>query len=120
MDLIWATRHLIRRSPIKWSYRHVDGHVLLLNPHLTYDDLDRWQQLNEDMDLKAKLIRLSIDHSRPPQQAIYGEPWALYDGNSKICKDPVERLTMAVEDKECLQYWEEKGKFGSVSPTEVD
>ena len=40
-------------SLVKWEIQHVKGHQDE-DPFTEYEDLDRWAQLNVDMDLKAK------------------------------------------------------------------
>ncbi len=50
-DLIISCRRLLATVPINWKYRHIDGHQ---DNHMAYDDLDRWAQLNVDMDINAK------------------------------------------------------------------
>ena len=86
-DLICATRTIMERTPIKWLWRHVDAHQLD-NPFIEYEDLDRWGQLNEDMDITAKSFLYVMDQERPIQYEIYGEPWKLWVGDEKILPAP--------------------------------
>jgi hypothetical protein len=50
-DLVHACRLLIRNSPIKWTPHHVKGHQ---DDDIAYAELDRWGQLNVNMDNLAK------------------------------------------------------------------
>jgi hypothetical protein len=62
-DLIHACRLLVRESPIPWKERHVYGHQ---HDKKTYHLLDRWEQLNVDMDTLAKTKWLTIQQQRRP------------------------------------------------------
>jgi hypothetical protein len=54
---------LVERSPAEWISRHVRGHQ---EDHVHYEDLDRWGQLNVDMDTLAKLHRKTVYNNNRP------------------------------------------------------
>jgi hypothetical protein len=60
-DIIMATRAKVRKSPISFSFRHIDGHQDTKNPTKT---LTRWEQLNVEMDAIAKDYRLQTMDKR--------------------------------------------------------
>ena len=51
-DLLSETRALVAKSPVNWRTHYVKGHQ---DKTTTYSNLDRWGQLNVDMDNLAKL-----------------------------------------------------------------
>ena len=122
LDLIWVIRTLVKKTPVKVSYRYVPGHILDKNPGIQYEDLDRWGQLNEDMDARAKSLRIMIEQQedRPIQHEVFGEHWSLWDEDIKICKDPIGYITAKVEGVPCIAYWEKRGKFGSGVSSQID
>ena len=118
-DLVCAIRTLIKRTQIKWTWRHVDGHQLE-DPFLEYGDLDRWGQLNEDMDLQAKALLHIMNHDRTLQYRIYAEPWTLWVGNEKVSANTPDRIRWATDGPRCIARWNKHHKFGTASSNDVD
>ena len=82
-DIIAATQAKIKRTNIQWKMRHVMGHQ---------DDtqgctvMDRWETLNCMMDERAKQHwQHHSTRTTRVQEAVDGEPWAVWTGSSKIC-----------------------------------
>jgi hypothetical protein len=81
-DLITATRAMLQQCPVKWIPHHVLGHQ---------DDdpdafLDRWATLNIEMDEDANVHWAeTVDKPSDRQFTIFGEPWAIWLNDKKIC-----------------------------------
>ena len=114
-DIVHATRRVISSTPIQWTPKHVKSH----QDDDPYAVLDRWATLNVEMDLAAKCHLDAIRH-RPTVTAPHGithEPWALWIGDEKICRDIPERVREHVNGAELLQYWQDKKQFDEHSPS---
>ena len=61
-DLLMACRLELAASPLTWKFRHVRGHQ---DSHQDYRLLDRYSQLNVDMDKLAKLYWHLLNANRP-------------------------------------------------------
>jgi hypothetical protein len=61
--IIHAYRQLRHQSPIQWTSRHVYGHQ---DDDKAQADLDRWEQINVDMDAAAKLHWLTAHNTNRP------------------------------------------------------
>ena len=79
-DLVSNIRFLIRTSPISWTFRHVRGHQ---DDHCTYGLLDRWGQLNVDMDTLSKAYWATLNRNRPNEQYLTPFPgqWSIWQGH---------------------------------------
>ena len=115
-DIIAATRQAMRRCPIKWTTKHVKGHQ---------DDneeaqLDRWAVWNIEMDEKAKAYWYKMHRIGTNQHRIYGEPWAFWIGETKICKAIGGEIVERRQGAKCLSYWNERGRFGEGSMEKID
>jgi hypothetical protein len=62
-DLVHSCRLMLQTSNVQWASRHVTAHQ---DDHVSYDELDRWGQLNVDMDSLAKRHRAHIEDERRP------------------------------------------------------
>jgi hypothetical protein len=62
-DTIHACRTQRASSPLKCIAKHVSGHQ---DDHQAYDQLDRWEQINVDMDLLAKQHWTTISDGQRP------------------------------------------------------
>ena len=121
-DILFAIDTMVKRSPITWRWRHVDGHA---------DDrkvfpLDRWQQLNVEVDALAKLRWERSAPSHVPFHDIEGENWPLRLGvfipgpaahstvtsGYKVANRLVTTLTDATLGKRAIRYWEKKPWIG--------
>ena len=77
-DLIMATRAKVRKSPISFGFRHIAGHQDTKNPQRR---LNRWEQLNVEMDEIAGEYRLQTMNNREQFRYI-GE---IQDSLGSIC-----------------------------------
>jgi len=110
---IWQARH---RSSIQWKFRHVKGHQ---------DDdanaiFDRWALLNIRMDAEAKAHWQRTHRQTHRQIRIYGEPWRVWINGCKAATELSDKLIDRIEGAPCLQYWVEKGRFGSPDIPNID
>jgi hypothetical protein len=62
-DIIHSCRMLVERSPAEWISRHVRGHQ---DDHVHYKDLDRWGQLNINMNTLAKRYWQTVYNNNRP------------------------------------------------------
>ena len=69
--------------------------------------LDRWALLNIRMD--SELI---VKKDR--QLRIYGEPWRVWIDGCKVATELSDKLINRIEGSPCIQYWAEKGGFGTL------
>ena len=82
--------------------------------------LDRWALLNIRMDSEAK-EHWQLTHRREVRQIrIYGEPWRVWIDGCKVATELSDKLIDRIEGSSCLQYWAEKGRFGTLDTSEID
>jgi hypothetical protein len=116
-DIIGGIRQTMRGCSISWKSRHVKGHQ---------DDnvdaiLDNWAILNIEMDQKAKAHwQLTHAATRPRQERIFGEPWALWIGNRKICTDIRSAIVDHLHGNAAMSYWDSKNRFGAGTSALID
>jgi hypothetical protein len=82
-DLVHACRLIIRNSPIKWKPHHVKGHQ---EDGIAYAELDRWGQLNVDVD---NLVKQHWRHINQEQRRYFSIPpttteWSLWRNTTQI------------------------------------
>ena len=106
-DLIMAIRSSLQLSPFTWLFKHVKGHQ---DQHTHYNQLDRFAQLNVDMDTLAKTYWSVLNAARPPS---FGLPDSL-NGCSLWCGTrrltSWDRLTAQVYffNPALKEYWQAK------------
>ena len=112
-DLVLATWTLLQELPITVSGQHVKGHQ---DDHKMYFLLDRYGQLNVDMDHHAKKywqeVALSDRHTGVPQPAscqIYKEGWQLWNGDEKITHPSANSLYGIIQDPITQSWWVRHG-----------
>jgi hypothetical protein len=114
-DLVHACRLLIRDSPITWLVHHVYGHQ---DDHKTYQDLDRWGQLNVDMDSLAKQHWKSIYDD---QRAYFSLPptteWSLWHNHHRLTSWSENSGLEHIYQKPSQSYWIKKQR---IPPTATD
>jgi hypothetical protein len=116
-DLLLATRTILQSAPIQWTAHHVKGHQ---DDDLTAI-LDRWAVLNIEMDARAKTYwSETIAKPLPRQFSITGEPWALWIGPLKVCRDVATTIISHVHGPPCQEYWATKNNFGAATRHVVD
>ncbi len=87
-DLIAAIKHWWLYSLLLWKIRHVKGHQ---DDHVEVQQLDRWSQLNVEMDLLAK-VHINFAKSQHRHCSFIGEPWSLWIGGKKIVNNLADTL----------------------------
>jgi hypothetical protein len=82
-DLLSAIRYLLQTSPVRWSFRHVKGHQ---DDQNSYHALDRWSQLNVDMDGLAKSYWQILNQNRPPPFHLQPPPgqWSIWHRTQRL------------------------------------
>ena len=101
-DLITTIQTLLRRSPIRWTPKHVEGHQ---------DDhpgkyLDRRAKLNIEMDLAAKIYwEQAIEQDLRPQVELDGEPWSIWLNDKKLVKELRNTIYDELHSRPLRQYW---------------
>jgi hypothetical protein len=93
-------------SPLLWKIRHVKGHQ---DDHTAVQQLDRWGQLNVEMDLLAKAY-IPFAKCQPRHYTISGKHWFLWVGGKKIVKDIAETLYEIAHVESVKQYWISKDR----------
>jgi hypothetical protein len=114
-DLVHACRLLISDSPITWQAHHVKGHQ---DDHVAYTDLDRWGQLNVDMDTLAKNHWKHINDER---RAHFSLPptteWSLWRNHHRITSWSETRGLELIYQRPSTQYWTKKQRIpGTATP----
>jgi hypothetical protein len=114
-DLIAAIKHQWHYSPLLWKIQHVKGHQ---DDHTAIQQLDRWGQLNVEMDLLAKAY-IPFAKNQPRHYTILGEPWSIWVGGKKIVKDIAETLYEIAHVESVKQYWISKDRVTTDSFSEI-
>jgi hypothetical protein len=115
--VILATRNIRARCPIRWKHRHVKGHQD--DNHSIF--LDRWALLDIDMDLAAKVHwHRHAEHRHRPAWKIYGEPWSLWIGPRKLCRNLRDQITDFILGTKAKEYWDSRNCFGQATSADVD
>ena len=108
-DLVHACRLIIRDSPITWHAHHVKAHQ---DDHITYNDLDRWGQLNVDMDTVVKPHWQQVNNNK---QAYFSLPpvteWSLWRHQHRITSlSETSRLEL-IYQQPSQGYWKKNSAF---------
>ena len=113
-DLLTAIRALLSDSPITWSFRHVAGHQ---DDHMAYTSLDRWGQLNVDMDQLAKAHWQALDHNRPTPFFLPPTPgqWSIWHSSCRLSQWHSENSSNLYHNKSLLEYWHKRLKINQSS-----
>ena len=106
-DLISAIRSMTKSSPLQWKYRHVAGHQ---------DDfagpLDRWAQLNVEMDALAKgYWAHATSHNLAPVQAVAEEPWSVWRGSRKFISPIRREVYRHIHSPQIHAYWQSRSRY---------
>ena len=108
LDIIEASRKLIRGSSLQWKFRHVYGHQ---------DDfvgpLDRWATLNVEMDLAAKEHWARSIGGGRPASVIFGEPWSVWCKGEKMVTPLRSKLYEVIHGPALDAYWISRKRFKS-------
>jgi hypothetical protein len=115
-DLHSATRKMLKSSPIKWEFRHVEGHQ---------DDgievLDRWAMLNVEMDSLAKVLwNDEVDQPREYNEMVANEYWPVFIGGSKISSQLDVAIREHILGTAQCERWVRKGRLTQESIQQVN
>jgi hypothetical protein len=114
-DLVHACRLLIRDSPITWLAHHVQGHQ---DDYKTYQDLDRWGQLNVDMDSLAKAHWQTVyDENRAYFSLPPTTEWSLWHDHHRITSWSETNGLEHIYQKPSQSYWIKKQR---IPPTTME
>ena len=106
LDLIAASRTLLRASPVQWKFHHVYGHQ---------DDfvgpLDRWATLNVAMDGLAKAHWAHSVGTVSSSFQIHAEPWSVWINNEKLVTPLREKIYDFIHGPAVDEYWLSRKRF---------
>lgn len=82
-DMLSAIRHMLRNSPLSWSFQHVRGHQ---DDSLAYQLLNQWAQHNVDMDAAAKSYWTILRNQQSPPHHLQPLPgqWSIWHRDSRF------------------------------------
>jgi hypothetical protein len=104
-DLIHEIRKKISTSPIEWKYRHVRGHQ---DKHINVKLLDRWGQLNVEMDGLAKAYWNETYNTVAPFYPISSHGWSLWIGDRKLTAWDRNALYNHAQATDIIDHWSER------------
>jgi hypothetical protein len=91
LSMIFAIRHAVGKSNIKWDMHHVRGHQ---DSTKTVQQLSRYKKLNCEMDELAKSV--IIQECQIPVNKMAGEPWSICTDKGKIIKHFQARIYFTI------------------------
>ena len=106
LDLIHSIRTMIKLSPLQWKFRHVKGHQ---------DDfvgpLDRWENLNVEMDQLAKDYWSTENGKILEDQSIRYEPWSIWSTKGKFITPMRGKIYNCIHQPLLDKYWHHRKRF---------
>ena len=117
-DLLIGAWEAIRQTPITWVSKWVKGHQ---DDDVTAE-LDDWAKLNVAMDWQAKL-HWERHYPLPQltrQYKVFGEPWPLWLGKEKLCRDLRGQIINIVNGTPACLWWEQHKKMPSGASVTID
>jgi exonuclease III len=109
-DLITAIRSLLRKSTITWTFEHIAGHQ---DDHIAYTHLDRWGQLNVDMDQLAKAHWQALDNNRP--NPFFLPPtdgqWSIWHSLCRLSRWHPDKSSTLYHNQALMMYWYKRLKI---------
>jgi hypothetical protein len=108
-DLLSGIRHLITTSTIRIHLRHVRGHQ---DAHFPYHMLDKWSQLNVDMDTLAK-AHWEVLHHRPATTRPFHLPaahgqWSIWHGEYRFPCWTLPRAQSVYHRAASTNFWNKR------------
>jgi hypothetical protein len=100
-DVLAYIQFLWKNSPVQWKIRHVSGHQ---DDRSNICDIDRWGQLNIEMDRQAKQ-HIAYARTKPRHFSLAMEPWSLWFDGNKIITDIENKIYERVHAPEAQAYW---------------
>jgi hypothetical protein len=97
---------MLQTSNVQWTSRHVTGHQ---DDYVSYNELDRWGQLNVEMYTLAKKHRAHIEDERRPT---FGLPstldWSLWRGDHRITSWSDTDALRLLYELPSRKFWKKK------------
>jgi hypothetical protein len=115
-DLLFAIRHKLQQSKLRWNHTHVRGHQ---DDKKLEQDLNRLELLNIEMDKLAKSALKNMTDN-PPMFDVVGSPWSIWIQETKIVKDIPSSIYNKVHGPMALKYWETHGKSTSEHTQDIN
>jgi hypothetical protein len=111
-DIVSALRALVRRSPIRWSFRHVKGHT-------AQGHRSSWERLNVEADATCKRYwHRRVATGGLLDQGVAENEWAVWLGDGKVCSAFQLSATQWLQCQSASRYWD--GRMGSEASALVD
>jgi hypothetical protein len=101
-DLIHAIRQKIASSPVQWKSRHVRGHQ---DKHIPFHLLDKWSQLNVEMDSVAKAYWNEMHTTTKPFYPSNESGWSLWIGERKLSSWDRTLLYNHAQSYDIIDHW---------------
>ena len=124
-DLIIAITKVVKMSPLKWTFTHLDGHQ---DDHMDFEELDRWAQLNVIVDKAAKLKLSNIIRNQSSWCNDIRIPYyncvIRYRGNRNVLEPISSHLASSVlahiQNIRLKSYWKKKRDFDDDMMSKID
>jgi hypothetical protein len=125
-DLIISITKAIELSPLEWTFSHLDGHQ---DDHTSYEDLDRWAQLNVMVDKDAKHClshilqtgtRLGPKIVIPYNDCVVSQLNQESDEYHPISSHLARSAMTHLQQSNIREYWAKKKNFSPQSTTTID
>jgi hypothetical protein len=102
-------------SPIEWTPRHVYGHQ---DKGKAYANLDRWEQLNCDMDNLAKQHWLTIKNTQQPHFDLphRTDEWSIWHRGKRLTQWSEKTALKLINTTPSQQYWQQKHDMNRQGP----
>ena len=107
-DILFQIRKELKRSPVKWTFKHVKGHQ---DEHQHEDQLDEWALANISADKMAKReMKKYLEEGCPyiKPLKIDGDMWQLKIGEDTVVKNIMSEVLKHKWDMPLKQYWAAK------------
>jgi hypothetical protein len=106
-DLPQDIRAKLSRSPVTWYWRWIEGHQ---DDSKTFEELDRWAQLNVICDGLAKEFwnHCSLNNLWIANQAFGDENWSVWIEGQKLSHLNKQRLYEHTFSERTKKYWHRK------------
>jgi len=104
-DLLAAIHNARQIYPVEWITLHIKGHQ---DNEVSYDQLDRWGQMNVDAHALAKAM-LSRGHGYVRHFLVPLEHWSVWYLGRKLSQLS-KQIYYIIHSKTVLEYWTKKGK----------
>jgi hypothetical protein len=107
-DLIHEIRRKIASSPVTWKFRHVRGHQ---DKHIPFHLLDRWSQLNVEMDTLAKVYWNETSTTVSPFYPDNSSGWSIWTDERKLSTWDRKELYNHANSHDILAHWSKRRRI---------